>query len=34
VAVEAFPLSAPTIFAVGDALKQRVTATVAMAARA
>lgn len=33
-AVEAFPLSAPTIFAVGDALKQRVTASVAMKASA
>jgi uroporphyrin-III C-methyltransferase/precorrin-2 dehydrogenase/sirohydrochlorin ferrochelatase len=34
VAVEAFPLSAPTIFAVGDALKQRVITSVAMAASA
>ena len=33
-AVEAFPLSAPTIFAVGDALKQRMVASVAMAASA
>lgn len=33
-AVEAFPLSAPTIFAVGDALKQRVAVSVAMAASA
>ena len=33
-AVEAFPLSAPTIFAVGDALKQRVIASVAIAASA
>ncbi|MFP9136766.1 siroheme synthase CysG [Devosia sp. XGJD_8] len=33
-AVEAFPLSAPTIFAVGDALKQRSIASVAMAASA
>ena len=33
-AVEAFPLSAPTIFAVGDALKQRAVAGVAMVASA
>jgi uroporphyrin-III C-methyltransferase/precorrin-2 dehydrogenase/sirohydrochlorin ferrochelatase len=33
-AVEAFPLSAPTIFAVGDALKQRAVTSVAMAASA
>ncbi len=33
-AVQAFPLSAPTIFAVGDALRQRVTADVALVASA
>jgi uroporphyrin-III C-methyltransferase/precorrin-2 dehydrogenase/sirohydrochlorin ferrochelatase len=33
-AVEAFPLSAPTIFAVGDALKQRVATDVALVASA
>lgn len=33
-AVEAFPPSAPTIFAVGDALKQRIRADAAMAASA
>ncbi|WP_332692238.1 siroheme synthase CysG [Devosia sp.] len=33
-AVEAFPLSAPTIFAVGDALKQRAVAGVALAVSA
>jgi uroporphyrin-III C-methyltransferase/precorrin-2 dehydrogenase/sirohydrochlorin ferrochelatase len=33
-AVGAFPLSAPTIFAVGDALKQRAASSIAMAASA
>jgi len=33
-AIEAFALSAPTIFAVGDALKQRAAASIAMAASA
>ena len=33
-AVEAFPLSAPTIFAVGDALRQRAVANVPLAASA